>query len=65
MNNLFKVHSSVNDETAFVRLLFFTFYSEAITDLKIRERNLYEIHTFIISIPFLVLFEFSFEEREW
>lgn len=46
MDNLFKVQASVNDETVFVHLLFFTFYSEAIKDLKIRERNLYEIHTF-------------------
>ena len=44
MDNLFKVQASVNDETVFVHLLFFTFYSEAIKDLKMREIFMKFIH---------------------
>lgn len=43
---------------------FLPFYSEAIKDLKIRGRSLNGIRAFTMTIPFLVLSEFSFEEGE-
>lgn len=64
MNNSFKGQGSSIDEEIFLHLIIFPLHFEDLKDLKVRGRNLYRIHEFMIPILFLVLLEFSFQKGE-